>query len=179
MARSIIFANSSATPWTLTRFGSLVVPATDVLDVTDLVSDDELISEIQKGLGAEFDSEHFLRINGIDQSPEASAAFGSSLADHPALRQLVHFIDNGPAEGFLTGSYREVTGDVFPTAIVWYDNNGESKKKIVEKLIAWTGANPTTITWKIYDDTETLLATVTDTITYSGPFETSRLRAIA
>lgn len=97
---------------------------------------------------------------------------------HKTLRQLIHFIDNGPAEGFTSGAYRETTGTVFPTAIIWYDKAGVGKKKIVEKLMTWTGTNPTTIVWKMYDATETLLVTVTDTISYSGNFETSRTRAI-
>lgn len=71
-----------------------------------------------------------------------------------------------------------MTGTVFPTAIIWYDSNGGGKKKIVEKLISWTGVNPTTIAWKVYDAAESLLVTVTDTVTYSGVFETSRLRAL-
>lgn len=100
-------------------------------------------------------------------------------AQHKTLRQLIHFIDNGPAEGFTTGAYRQTTGTVFPSAIVWYDQAGVGKKKIVEKLISYTGVNPTTITWKVYDAAETLLATVTDTISYSGVFETSRTRAIS
>jgi hypothetical protein len=104
---------------------------------------------------------------------------GLSESAHKVLRQLIHFIDNGPAEGFTSGAYREITGTVFPTAIIWYDQAGAGKKKIVEKLISWTGAFPSTITWKVYDSSETLLATVTDTITYSGPFETSRLRSIS
>lgn len=104
---------------------------------------------------------------------------GISESTHQVLRQLIHFIDNGPAEGFATGAYREMTGTVFPTAIIWWESS-EKLKKIVEKLITWTGASPTTIVWKIYDtDGSTVLATVTDTITYSGVFETSRSRAIA
>lgn len=98
---------------------------------------------------------------------------------HETLRQLIHFIDNGPAEGFASGAYRENTGTVFPTAITWYDQAGVGKKKIVEKLITWTGAFPTTIAWKVYDASETLLATVSDSISYSGPFETHRTRTIS
>ncbi len=98
---------------------------------------------------------------------------------HKAVRQLIHFIDDGPAEGFTSGAYREVTGTVFPTAVVWYDSSGAEKKKIVEKLITWTGVNATQVIWKIYDASEVLLATVTDAITYSGVFETSRVRTIA
>lgn len=118
-----------------------------------------------------------------DHSPltwvQIGGTSGISEAQHKALRQLIHFIDNGPAEGFATGAYREMTGTVFPTAIIWYDQAGVGKKKIVEKLVTWTGVIPTTITWKIYDAAETLLATVTDTVSYSGVFETSRTRAIS
>jgi hypothetical protein len=108
-----------------------------------------------------------------------SGANDLTQSSHKILRQLIHFINEGPAEGFTTGAYKVVTGTAFPTSIVWYNNNSPTKKKIVEKLITWTGANPTTIVWKVYDATETLLATVTDTVSYSGPFETSRSRAIA
>lgn len=103
---------------------------------------------------------------------------GLTETGHRILRQLIHFVDSGPAEGFDSGAYRETTGTVFPTAIIWYDKAGEGKKKIVEKLITWTGVNPTQIVWKIYDSSAVLLATLTDTVTYSGVFETSRSRAI-
>lgn len=110
-----------------------------------------------------------------------SLTTGSGLSEgsHAALRQLIHFIDDGPAESFASGAYREVTGDVFPSAIVWWESSSKLKK-IVEKLITWTGVNATTIVWKVYDtDGSTVLATVTDAITYSGVFETSRTRTIA
>jgi len=119
------------------------------------------------------------RRNDTDTAWEAVTGTGISETQHKALRQLIHFIDNGPAEGFATGAYRETTGTVFPTAIIWYDKAGAGKKKIVEKTISWTGAFPTTITWKVYDAAETLLATVSDAISYSGPFETSRTRTIS
>lgn len=99
-------------------------------------------------------------------------------AQHRILRQLIHFIDDGPAEGFASGAYREITGTVFPTAIVWWESSGKTKK-IVEKLITWTGVFPTTILWKVYDTNGTsVLATVSDAISYSGSFETNRTRTI-
>lgn len=108
-----------------------------------------------------------------------SGTGGLTEEGHKVLRQLIHFIDNGPAEGFTTGAYREMTGTVFPTAVIWWESSSKLKK-IVEKTITWTGVNPTTIEWEVYDtDGSTVLATVTDTITYSGVFETSRTRAIA
>jgi hypothetical protein len=95
---------------------------------------------------------------------------------HEAIRQLIHFIDNGPTIG--SGLQKVVTGTAFPTAITWYHTVPAGSKKLYEKLITWTGPTPTVITWKLYDDTETLLVTLTDTISYSGPFETGRTRAI-
>ena len=51
--------------------------------------------------------------------------------------------------------------------------------KLVEQLITWTGVVPTTVVWNIYGDEENVLATVTDTITYSGILETGRTRALS
>lgn len=105
---------------------------------------------------------------------------GISEAAHKALRHLIHFINDGPAEGFATGAYKETlpSADPFPTSLIWWESNSKLQK-IVEKTITYTGAFPTTIEWKMYDtDGTTLLVTVTDTISYTGPFETSRTRAI-
>lgn len=102
-------------------------------------------------------------------------------ATHQALRQLIHFIDNGPANGFASGAYREnlPAADPFVTSVTWYDDNTKVKK-LVEKLITYTGVLATTVQWKMYDtDGSTVLATVTDAITYSGIFESNRTRTIA
>lgn len=103
---------------------------------------------------------------------------GLTETGHRVLRQLIHFLDDGPAEGFDSGAHKETTGTLYPTAKVWYDKEGEGRKKIVEKLLTWTGVVPTTIVWKIYDVSEVLLVTVSDSITYSGIFETERTRTI-
>jgi hypothetical protein len=101
---------------------------------------------------------------------------GLSEAQHKALLQLIHFIDEGPAEGFVTGATKTVTGTVFPTQVLW---RRADATKLVEKNTTWTGVNPTTIQWKMYaTDGTTVLATVTDTVTYSGVFETGRTRSI-
>lgn len=107
--------------------------------------------------------------------PRASS--GVTEAAHKALLQLIHFIDEGPAEGFASGATKTTTGTVFPTQELW---RRADSTKLVEVNITWTGAVPTTVQWKIYAaDGTTVLATVTDTITYAGVFETSRTRAIA
>jgi len=119
-------------------------------------------------------------VTGTKTLTELLAGDGGLTAEsHKVLRQLIHFIDDGPADGFASGAYREISGTIFPTTIIWYIDSGKTDK-IVEKDITWTGINPTTIIWKIYDtDGSTVLLTVTDTVTYSGIYETNRVRAIA
>lgn len=106
---------------------------------------------------------------------------GLSEAEHKTLRQLIHFIDDGPAEGFASGAYKETlpAGSPFPTSEIWYESSAKLKK-IVELTTTWSGPLITQEEWKMYDtDGSSLLATVTDSIGYSGIFETSRTRTIA
>jgi hypothetical protein len=109
---------------------------------------------------------------------------GSGLTEsqHRTVRQLIHLAEEGgPFEGFPSGVYQETlpTGP-FPTSVIWWTDSGKTDK-IVEETITYN-ANKTINTdeWKVYDiDGSTVLATVTDTISYSGVFETSRTRTIA
>lgn len=102
---------------------------------------------------------------------------------HRALRQLIHLAEEGgPFEGFASGAYQETlpSADPFPTSVIWWTSAAKTAK-IVEETITYNG-NKTVATdqWKVYDtDGSTVLATVTDTISYSGVFETSRTRTIA
>jgi len=116
---------------------------------------------------------------GLFEFSENGGAWTSVPAGHSALRQLIHFIDNGPAQGFATGAYRETTGTIYPTSIIWYNHGGPGKIKIVEKLITWAGVLPATITWNMYDAAGVVIATISDAISYSGMFETSRTRTIS
>lgn len=145
--------------------------------VQDDSSDDETVRVSRDASG----NLTFLdQANTVKTLTELLAGSGGLTADaHKVLRQLIHFIDEGPAEGFTSGAYREMTGTVFPTAIVWWESSSKLKK-IVEQGITWSGATPTQVQWKMYAaDGTTVLATVTDAISYSGPFETSRTRTIA
>lgn len=106
-----------------------------------------------------------------------AAASGVSEEAHKALLQLIHFVDEGPAEGFATGATKTTTGTVFPTEELWRRADNTA---IVRKTITWSGVAPTTIEWRVYAaDGTTVLATVIDTLTYSGVFETSRTRSIS
>jgi hypothetical protein len=101
---------------------------------------------------------------------------------HKILRQLIHLADgDGPFEGFTSGAYKETTpsGNPFPTSVIWWTSSGKTAK-IVEETISYN-ANKTinTDAWKVYDtDGTTVLVTATDTVAYSGAFETSRTRVL-
>lgn len=118
--------------------------------------------------------------NAIKQLDNALDAISD--ADHEKLRQLIHLADEGgPFEGFTSGVYQETTpaATPFPTSVIWW-NSSAKVGKIVEETITYN-SNKTIATdnWKAYDvDGSTLLAEITDVISYSGVFETSRTRTI-
>lgn len=106
---------------------------------------------------------------------------GISAQQHQTLRQLIHFIDEGPADGFASGAFKNVTpaGSIFPTQIVWYSDSTMTQK-IVQKTIVWSGVVPSNITWQVYNpDGVTVAHTVSDSITYTNNiFESTRTRTI-
>ena len=101
---------------------------------------------------------------------------------HPGTRDLIHFLGEGPGDGFGTNAYKKIlpASSAFPTSIIWYADAGLTQK-IVEKLLTWSGAVPSQIQYKIYAaDGATVLHTVTDSISYTNSiFESTRTRAIA
>lgn len=106
---------------------------------------------------------------------------GVSSSEHKALRHLIHFIDQGPGDGFASGAYKEQlpTGNPLPTSAIWWESSAKTQK-IVEQIVTYTGARIATSQWKMYDeDGVTVNATVTDTFAYSGAVESTRTRAIA
>lgn len=99
--------------------------------------------------------------------------------EHEKLRQLIHFLNDGPGVGFLSGAYKVITptAAVFPTNVCWYTDNTMTQK-IFEKVLTWTIPSPTQIVYNMYDsDGVTVVESATDTITYvNNVFESSRTR---
>ena len=145
-------------------------------DVADTAPDAEGEIRYHDGYFKGYDSEGIINFRG---------GGGITEAQHRILRQLIHFIDEGPAEGFSSGAYKEVlpSGGPFPTSIIWWESSSKLKK-LIEKTITRSGGGativtPTPIVWKIYDtDGSTVLAEVSDAVVYSAVFETSRTRTI-
>jgi len=168
--------------------GTVIQNSGVTLDDSDFVSGvNELKLDTEAGTPSAAGA---LRYNGTSwQLRDSAGTFdprsgsGISEAGHKVLRQLIHLADGGgPFEGFTSGAYLETlpSADPFPTSWIWWTDSGKTDK-IVEETVTYN-ANKTINTdeWKVYDtDGSTVLATVTDTITYSGVFETSRTRTIA
>lgn len=160
------------------QFPTELDPQEDYIECSGLVLDTSSTRDEQVYIDRDGDA---LRFNDADNSNVLLSDLLTA-ERHAALRQLIHLADGvgGPMEGWASGAYREVTGTVLPTAIIWWTSSGKTAK-IVSKEITYTSTVfPSTITWKAYaSDGSTVLATVVDTISYSGPFETSRTRTIS
>lgn len=104
---------------------------------------------------------------------------GVTVSSHRTIPQLIHYIDEGPGPGFVNGTYKTITASnpIFPSKVEWFR---EDDTLFLEKLITYTGINATSIEWNLYDtDGTTVLETMTDTISYSGVFETGRVRVFS
>lgn len=97
---------------------------------------------------------------------------------HKSLYDLIHFIDDGPADGFASGAYKETlpAASPFPTSFIWWTSAAKTQKLVELALTLNANKTPATEVWKMYDAAGALALTLTDTITYSGVFETSRTR---
>lgn len=125
-------------------------------------------------------------IKELDENTQSlilSGGGGSGITadEHETLRQLIHFIDEGPGHGFGDTTFKVVlpTGDPFPTSITWYLDQANTVK-LVEQLITYNNNNfPSIIEWNMYaSDGSTIIHTITDTITYSSAFESTRTRTV-
>jgi hypothetical protein len=101
-----------------------------------------------------------------------------SAEKHEKIKQLIHYIDDGPT--YLSGTYREIlpARDPFPTSVIWWESSGKVRK-IVETIIT-RNANkmPSSIVWNLYDG-GSVIETITDSIVYQNNiFEVSRVRII-
>lgn len=110
-------------------------------------------------------------------------ASGSISIKHKKVYDLIHFIDDGPADGFASGAFKETHDSFFPTGSIWWTSAAKTDK-LVEKIITRSGGGatnlkPTPIIWRMYDtDGSTVIATVSDAITYQGLREVGRTRTI-
>lgn len=108
-----------------------------------------------------------------------SGGGGITEGQHKALRDLIHFLDDGPGDGFASGAYKETlpSADPFPTSEIWWTSAAKTHKILELTITRNANKTPATEVWRMYDsDGSTVLITLTDTIVYSGIFETTRTR---
>jgi len=108
--------------------------------------------------------------------------FDVNTVEHKIVRHLIHFIDDGPADGFVSGAYKEIlpAGNPFPTQAIWWESAAKLKKIVEFNMTRDSQKKPATEEWKMYaTDGTTVLCTVTDTITYSGVQESTRTRVVS
>ena len=100
-----------------------------------------------------------------------------SAIDHSQLRQLVHLAEEGgPFEGF-AGAVKDTAPGPFPTGSVWWTDSSRTQKIVEKVIVRNANKTPATVQWKAYaSGSNAVAASFTDTITYSGVFETSRTR---
>lgn len=124
----------------------------------------------------------FLQQSGVVVGLDVSGSGGGlSATDHETLRQLIHFIDDGPADGFASGSYKEIIGQPFPASITWYVDSSKGQKIVEEFLWYNDSSAPTVIIWNMYAaDGTTIVHTITDNIDYADTiYEVNRTRTIS
>ena len=106
---------------------------------------------------------------------------GITQTEHKTLRHVIHFLPDGPGDGFTSGAFKETLpiGSPFPTSIIWWESAAKLKKIIEKTLVLNPNKTPATIEWRMYDvDGVSLVSTVTDSIVYDRVFELSRTRSI-
>ena len=108
----------------------------------------------------------------------AAGAIDASL--HATLRTLEHWMSDGPLEGY-SGAYMETlpSGSVFPTQYVWWVDSSKAAKLMDETVTYNSNYTVASVRSRMYaSDGTTVALTLTDTMTYTGVFETSRTRVI-
>lgn len=99
---------------------------------------------------------------------------------HELLQELIHLSDDdGPRGGqWASNLVKDTDPSPFPLYTIWWLSAARAKR-IVDSTVTRNGSNlPVTIQWRAYaSDGTTVVESYTDTITYSGVFETSRTRS--
>ncbi len=98
--------------------------------------------------------------------------------NHNRLLDPIHLINDGPADAFYSGSYKETIGVPFTTSEIWWTSAAKINK-ISELLIVRDELQrPITETFIVYGSDGSVVSTITDTISYNGAFEISRNRVV-
>lgn len=107
-----------------------------------------------------------------------SGAFSSQ--DHKTFRHLIHFINEGPGDGFYANPFREIESDTsgkFTKRETWWSDSNKTIR-LYQTEVTRSGIYPMTQKYKMYaSDGITILNQAVDVISYQGAFETARSRS--
>jgi hypothetical protein len=120
--------------------------------------------------------------DALEELGALSGSGGSGISEtvHETLRQLVHFVEQGPGHGF--GDYTKETDHqgAFETESRWYDGSVLLLKKTTGITGSGTPVKPTPIEYRMYDtDGTTVLQKIVEVVTYNGVFEVDRSGTIS
>jgi hypothetical protein len=101
---------------------------------------------------------------------QESGASDLTADQHKTLRQLIHFLDDGPGDGFSTNPYFEPKNGAGPWNYggVWWESSLKLKKLAEKTVNRNANKTPSTVIWMVYAADGSLLITATDTYAYTG-----------
>jgi hypothetical protein len=110
----------------------------------------------------------------------ATGCCGITLQQHKALLDIIHFLDDGPGDGFLSGSAKVTSyppGIPWPSSQIWYVDAGLTGRIFAIFYTRNMLQQATTVVYQMYAaDGVTVDVTVTDAVTYVGVVEVLRVR---
>lgn len=96
---------------------------------------------------------------------------------HNALLDVIHFLADGPGDGFAKGACAiDTYNGPLLLNTVWFTDETQAKRIVA---VAWTYTGPLIATEKMTlyaADGTTVVRTVTDTYSYNGPLRSKRVR---
>ena len=116
-------------------------------------------------------------VQGTRRMPDLISRTLAAYNPHQGLPDIIHFLDDGPGDGWASGSYKVATfSGPLPTGWTWYTNSAMTTK-ILQVVIAYPSASllPASQTWTVYSG-GVAVRTLVDTFNYTGPLLTSVAR---
>lgn len=121
-------------------------------------------------------------VSGTKRGADLVSAKLGAVSAHQSLADVIHFLEDGPGDGWPTGSVRVRLGTgPSPLGYVWYTSSAQTKR-IVDFAYSYAAESflPSLRVMRMYAvDGVTVTRTVTDAYTWSGPLLVSTTRAWA
>ena len=109
---------------------------------------------------------------GTKNAQDLVSRVQGAVAYHAGLIDLIHYLDEGPADAYASGCVLKVVRNgPLLTSRTWYTSASQSAPAIVSVAYTYkTGTPlPATKTWVVYTVTGTVARTLVDTFTWTGP----------